>query len=140
MRENTAQNREQFLYDRIYDLVVEQIRAGSLRPGDRLPSLRRMSRQMNVSIATVMQGYTNLEREGFISARPQSGFFVNASGSGAVRLPSATTPRPIVRDIKMSSFVLELLNMSRRPGMAPMGPANPANELLPSARSGTAAK
>ncbi len=126
-----AESREQFLYDRVYDLVVDQIRAGSLRPGDRLPSLRRMSRQLKVSIATVMQGYTNLEREGFISARPQSGFFVNTGRDKSARLPSATSPRAIARDIKLSAFVLELLRTSRRPGTAPLGPANPSNELLP---------
>ncbi len=126
-----AEAREQFLYDQVYDLVVEQIRAGTLRPGDRLPSLRHMSRQLKVSIATVMQGYTNLEREGFISARPQSGFFVNADSTRSAALPSASSPRPVVRDIKLSSMVLDFLRMSRRPGTAPLGPANPANELLP---------
>ncbi len=124
-------SREQFLYDRVYDLVVDQIRAGSLRPGDRLPSLRRMSRQLKVSIATVMQGYTNLEREGFISARPQSGFFVNRGRETSAPLPSATSPKPIVREFKLSALVFELLKMSRRPGTAPLGPANLSNELLP---------
>ncbi len=126
-----AESREQFLYDRVYDLVVDQIRAGSLRSGDRLPSLRRMSRQLKVSIATVMQGYTNLEREGYISARPQSGFFVNPGRGQPDRLPSATSPRAVVRDIKLSGTVLELLRLSRRPGTVPLGPANPANALLP---------
>lgn len=126
-----SRTKEQFLYDHVYDLIVEQIRAGSLRAGDRLPSLRRMSRQLKVSIATVMQGYMNLEREGFISARPQSGFFVNAGRGQSARLPSASSPKAIVRDIKLSSVVLELLRQSRRPGSAPLGPANPASELLP---------
>lgn len=124
-------SKEHFLYDKVRDLVVEQIRAGSLRPGDRLPSLRRMSSQLKVSIATVMQGYDNLEREGFVSARPQSGFFVNSNPVRSVPLPSATSPKPIVRDIKLSGAVLELLRLSRRPGSAPLGPANPAAELLP---------
>ncbi|GJL83243.1 MAG: GntR family transcriptional regulator [marine bacterium B5-7] len=121
----------QFLYDRVYDLIVDQIRAGSLRPGDKLPSLRRMSLQLNVSIATVMQGYVNLEREGFIRSRPQSGFFVNSNHRAAPQLPSATSPKPIVRDIKMTSIVLEMLRLSRQPNSAPMGTANPASSLLP---------
>jgi DNA-binding transcriptional MocR family regulator len=122
---------EQYLYEKVRDLVVEQIQAGSLRPGDRLPSLRRMSGQLKVSIATVMQAYTNLEHEGIVNARPQSGFFVNANPIGSPRLPSATSPRPVVRDIKLSGAVLEMLRVSRRPGSAPLGPANPASELLP---------
>ncbi len=125
------QDSPQFLYHRVYDMVVDQIRAGSLRRGDRLPSLRRMSRQLKMSIATVTQGYVNLERDGYIRARPQSGFFVDADPVGSARLPTPTAPRAVVRDIRVSSLVLELLRLSRRPGAAPLGLANPASDLLP---------
>ena len=122
----------QFLYDQVYDLIRAQIASGSLRPGDKLPSLRGFSRQLKVSIATVMQGYTNLEQEGFITARAQSGFFVSPSVDRTIALPSATSPKPVARDIQLSGVVRDLLKLSRTPGVVPLGLANPGGSLLPS--------
>ena len=39
----------QFLYRQVIDLIAENIASGTLRPGDRLPSLRKMSRSVGVS-------------------------------------------------------------------------------------------
>lgn len=52
------------------------IRSGTLGPGARVPSVRRMSRQRRVSIATVLQAYRLLENRGLIEVRPQSGYYV----------------------------------------------------------------
>jgi DNA-binding transcriptional MocR family regulator len=120
-----------YLYDQVFDLVQGQIETGSLQPGDRLPSLRRMSRQLKVSIATVMQGYTNLEREGLINARAQSGFFVNAAARPDIALPLPTTPKAVARDIQLSALVRQFLELSRAPGIVPLGLANPGTQLLP---------
>src|ERR1700745_4081552 len=49
---------------------------GTFAPGSRIPSVRALSRQLNVSITTVMEAYRVLEDRGIIEARPQSGYFV----------------------------------------------------------------
>ena len=54
----------------IQDLVAQ----GTLRAGHRLPSVRRMALQRDVSISTVIQAYTVLENRSLLEARPQSGF------------------------------------------------------------------
>ena len=46
-----------------------------------------MSRQLSVSHATVLQAYANLEDQGMIRARPQSGFYVHQT-------PVLTAPTP----------------------------------------------
>ena len=71
-----AVNRESddYLYRQVIDLINSNIDAGTLRPGDRLPSLRRMAEQNGVSIPTVRQAYVELERQRKIESRPQSGF------------------------------------------------------------------
>lgn len=65
-----------FLYRQVIDLITENIDSGTLQPGDRLPSLRRMSEQIGVSIPTVRQAYIELERQRRVQSRPQSGFYV----------------------------------------------------------------
>ncbi|MEL7035172.1 MAG: PLP-dependent aminotransferase family protein [Cyanobacteria bacterium J06592_8] len=64
------------LYEQVADRVQSLIEKGTLQPGDRIPSVRRMHKQMNVSISTVLEAYRLLEDRGFIGARPQSGYFV----------------------------------------------------------------
>ena len=50
-----------------------------LAPGDRLPSVRRFAKTMNVSPSTVVEAYARLEAEGIIRARPGSGFYVTGA-------------------------------------------------------------
>jgi DNA-binding transcriptional regulator YhcF (GntR family) len=58
------------LYHRLADHIHELVRAGTLRAGDRVPSVRRLSRQQGVSVSTVLQAYQRLEDIGVIEARP----------------------------------------------------------------------
>jgi DNA-binding transcriptional MocR family regulator len=66
-----------------------QLRTGVLRVGDRLPSVRRLSDEHRVSAATAVGCYVWLERQGYVRARPKSGFFVS-------RTPLADGPEPSV--------------------------------------------
>ncbi|MES1194552.1 MAG: winged helix-turn-helix domain-containing protein, partial [Opitutus sp.] len=64
------------LYAELAASLQSLIEQGTLRPGHRVPSVRRMSLQRGVSIATVLQAYTVLENRGYLEARPQSGYYV----------------------------------------------------------------
>ena len=65
-----------FLYEQLAAELGEAIERGALRPGDRLPSVRRLSEERRVSVATVLQAYMRLENSGLIEVRPKSGHFV----------------------------------------------------------------
>ncbi|ARD44801.1 PLP-dependent aminotransferase family protein [Colwellia sp. PAMC 21821] len=67
-----------FLYQQVIDFVEYQEKIGAIKPGDKLPSLRKLSRQFEISVPTVKQAYLELERQGAISARPQSGYYLKA--------------------------------------------------------------
>ena len=45
------------LYQRIAQQLAEDIRRGVYQPGERVPSVRKLSTQLNVSHATVLQAY-----------------------------------------------------------------------------------
>lgn len=64
------------LYQRIAAHYRSAIQAGSLTPGDRMPSLRVLMQQHDVSLSTAMQLSRHLESEGWLEARPRSGYFV----------------------------------------------------------------
>jgi GntR family transcriptional regulator len=64
----------------LYQQLINQLRAaiarGHLVPGDALPSLRQMSRDLVINPNTVARAYTELEREGVLYSRAGRGVFV----------------------------------------------------------------
>ncbi|WP_313487403.1 aminotransferase-like domain-containing protein [Stutzerimonas kunmingensis] len=118
------------LYQRIAQQLAEDIRRGVYRPGERVPSVRKMSRQLSVSHATVLQAYANLEDQGMIRARPQSGFYV-------LQTPVLTAPTPDIAQVERpklvtrSSIINQVLSESRREGLIPLGAAVPHVDYLP---------
>ena len=76
------------LYHRIANIIHQQIAAKTLKVGDRLPSLRTMQSNYNVSLNTVKQAFLELESKSLIESRPKSGYFVSNSFSGKLAIPS----------------------------------------------------
>jgi DNA-binding transcriptional regulator YhcF (GntR family) len=56
----TATRADDLLYERVSSHIISLIDHGTLRPGDRIPSVRKLSRQLEVSISTVLQAYRQL--------------------------------------------------------------------------------
>ncbi|MGV8333842.1 GntR family transcriptional regulator, partial [Pseudomonas aeruginosa] len=96
------------LYQRIALQLAADIRRGVFQPGERVPSVRKLSTQLNVSHATVLQAYATLEDQGLIRARPQSGFYVHRTP--ALTAPSGNTPS---RRYSASTCVMILLLVTR---------------------------
>jgi DNA-binding transcriptional MocR family regulator len=64
------------LYEQLTAEISRLIDTGTLRPGERVPSVRKLSSQRRTSVSTVMQAYRILESRGVIEARPKSGYYV----------------------------------------------------------------
>jgi GntR family transcriptional regulator len=65
--------------------IREAIARGRLRPEERLPSVRELSRQLVVNPNTIARVYSDLEREGVLTTRPGLGVFVGKPGSDLSR-------------------------------------------------------
>ena len=122
---------DNYLYDQVAELVSGMIDNGTLKAGDRVPSLRKMSKQLQVSVATVMQGYVNLEEAGLIESRPQSGFYVRSRPRVDPAPPKKTNPRALPRPVQFGNTVETIFSLANQPDIVPLGIANPAPELLP---------
>ncbi len=130
MNDITAADKENYLYEQVADQVGSLINSGALGPGDRVPSLRAMSRKFKVSIATVMQAYMQLEGKGLVEARPQSGFFVREPHG----LPQPVHPQPVPRRprrVQFGNTVETIFALANQQDLVPLGVANPASSLLP---------
>ena len=64
------------IYSQIVDGFREQIAAGILQPGDRLPSVRELAAQLSINPNTIQRSYRRLEAEGWIATVPGKGCFV----------------------------------------------------------------
>ncbi|MBR2823304.1 MAG: PLP-dependent aminotransferase family protein [Clostridia bacterium] len=64
------------LYLQVYLRLREEITRGERRPGDKLPGRRQLAREENVSIVTVEHSLELLCQEGYVEARPKSGYYV----------------------------------------------------------------
>ena len=124
------------LYEEVVRLIRELIDCGTLRPGDRVPSVRQLGRQRQVSVSTVLQAYRILESEGSIEARPQSGYFVRPKLWTRPAEPEMSRPAKRPTEVKVSELSLRVMQMmegTRDPDLVKFGAALPSPELLPSA-------
>jgi DNA-binding transcriptional MocR family regulator len=123
------------LYHRLADAVQVLIENGTLRPGHRVPSVRRMSLQREVSVSTVVQAYTVLENRGLIEARPQSGYYVRAQAG--IRAPEPRLARPMAQPstVGVSDLAADFMHFSVDPNYVPFGAACPHYSLFPNKKS-----
>ena len=64
------------LYEQLYRALAAQVRGGGLAAGQKLPGKRSLAAELGVSVNTVDAAYQLLVAEGWLEARPKSGFFV----------------------------------------------------------------
>ena len=119
------------LYNQVALRISELIEHGTLRPGARVPSVRKLSEQEEVSIATVMQAYRILESKGLIEARPQSGYYVKARLWQAPAEPEKSEPPLRATRVNTSELVMRFMQAARNPALVGFGAALPSPLLLP---------
>lgn len=73
------------LYEQIKNQIISQIVSKKLLPGQPLPSIRTLAREIKVSIITVKKSYDILESEGYIETVPSKGSFVSAKNTEKMR-------------------------------------------------------
>lgn len=68
------------IYEQIVSQVIFGVAAGSLRPGELIPSVRDLGERVTVHPNTVARAYQELERQGVVTARRGKGMEVTADG------------------------------------------------------------
>lgn len=70
------------IYVQIMDGLRQQITAGVLRNGDKLPSVRELAMTLSINPNTIHRSYRQLEMEGWIATVPGKGCFICGVPSG----------------------------------------------------------
>jgi DNA-binding transcriptional MocR family regulator len=121
----------ELLYEKLAHELAQAIEHGTLRPGDRLPSVRGLAQQRKVSVATVLQALLRLENDGLLEVRPRSGHFVRAKHHGSLEEPRLPRRQLAPSRVSVSGGVHALMKAMRDPGLVPLGAAQISPELLP---------
>lgn len=122
----------------LYEIVagnLEKLIAGKvLRAGDKVPSVRKLSREQGVSMSTVFQAYYLLENKGLIEARPRSGYYVKNSLRKPLPEPGITLTEYKPSEVSVDSMYSDLSRQARDKDLIDFSVASPSLELLPVAK------
>jgi DNA-binding transcriptional MocR family regulator len=117
------------LYKELAQRYAKAIDSGTLRSGDRLPSVRALCVQERCSVSTVMQAVAQLEALGLVEARPRLGTFVRAHRT--LPAPAPTRPKPSPRAVTHSALIAQVLTLVGDERLVPLGVSGPSPSLLP---------
>ncbi len=120
-----------YLYENLASDLAGLVAKGTLRPGDRLPSVRQLSLQRRVSVATVLQAYLLLENRGLVETRPQSGHYVRVPRATPAPEPRAPRLSSQATRVTVSDLVARVYGAARDPRIVPFGAATISPLLLP---------
>lgn len=73
------------IYEQIVSQIKNMILAGELKPGDALPSMRFLAKELHISVITTKRAYEDLERDGFITTMVGRGSFVAESNTEVLK-------------------------------------------------------
>ncbi|MCB5713050.1 GntR family transcriptional regulator [Lactonifactor longoviformis] len=73
------------IYEQITSQMKQMIMSGELRPGDALPSMRLLAKELRISVITTKRAYEDLERDGFICTQVGKGSYVADTNQDIVR-------------------------------------------------------
>src|SRR5437016_3084263 len=130
----TVARAESPLYLQIAESMTQQVARGALRPGDRVPSLRRLSRQQRVSMSTALQAYLWLESRGYLESRPQSGFYVRTPFAKLIPEPQCEKWKCAPAAAGSDAVLAELVASFGDPTIIQFGASGASPELFPCRR------
>ena len=89
-------------YHEFADQIVAEIRAGKLRPGDKLPPQRDFAHSRGIAVSTAQRVYAELSRRGVVSGEVGRGTFVRLAGPAGRMTPALAEPTSLRIDLDLN--------------------------------------
>jgi len=122
------------LYLEVSDRIEKLIEKRALKVGDKLLSVRALSKEQGISLSTAFQAYYHLESKGLIEARPQSGYYVRYSPQHMLNIPMVAKPADEVVPVSIDDMISSVYKDLRSDKLLNFSIGAPSNELLPAAK------
>lgn len=98
------------IYMQIKEQVIDQIINEELKPGEMLPSIRVLAKELRISVITTKRAYEELEKDGLIYTIPGKGSFVAGFDEGRLR---ESKEQLVEEKLKEALSTAELLGVGR---------------------------
>jgi DNA-binding transcriptional MocR family regulator len=125
---------QEHLYIEVADRIEQLISKKSLKVGDRLLSVRSLSKEQGISLSTAFQAYYHLESKGLIEARPQSGYYIKYSPKHALQVPLCCEPTDEVVPVSLDDMISSVYRDLRSEKLINFTMGAPSVKLLPAAK------
>jgi DNA-binding transcriptional MocR family regulator len=129
-----TKGKNEHLYLNIADDIERQIMDKVLNIGDKLPSVRLLSKAHEVSVSTALQAYYHLEGKGLIESRPQSGYYVRFNPARFPQKIEKSNPALTVKNKSVEAIISEVYDDFNTESVLRFSLGVPAPELLPLAK------
>lgn len=126
--------RSEHKYIDVSDRIEKLIENGVLKVGDKLLSVRALSKEQGISLSTAFQSYYHLESKGLIEARPQSGYYVKFSREHVLDLPKAGDPPDDAVPVSIDEMISSVYHDLNSEKLIHFSLGVPSIELLPAAK------
>jgi DNA-binding transcriptional MocR family regulator len=124
--------------DHKYIDVAERIETlianGVLKVGDKLLSVRALSKEQGISLSTAFQSYYHLESKGLIEARPQSGYYVKYSHKHILDIPNCCEPLDDAVPVSVDEMINSVYHDLNNEKLIHFSLGVPSITLLPAAK------
>jgi GntR family transcriptional regulator len=96
------------LYMQIESQVRHAVASGVLRPGDALPSVRKLATDLGINPNTIARAYQNLERDGIVRTVQGGGTYVADHVPGLLKSERIRRLRPLARQLAVEAAQLRV--------------------------------
>jgi len=121
---------DQPLYESLAHQLKQQIQNQVWKTSEKLPSIRSTCQTSGLSLMTVLQAYQLLESQGWVYAKPKSGYFVLPQ---LLKLQEPTTlaVKPQTSTVDINDLLFDVLQNTKDSHLLPLGSAFPDPQLFP---------
>ncbi len=122
------------LYQEVAERIERLIEKKSLKVGDKLLSVRALSKEQGISLSTAFQAYYHLESKGLIEARPQSGYYIKFSPRHTLEVPTCSEPIDEAVPVSLDDMISSVYHDLRSDKLINFSLGAPSFKLLPAAK------
>ncbi|MDH6253744.1 DNA-binding transcriptional MocR family regulator [Chryseobacterium sp. H1D6B] len=125
---------KEFLYTEITNGIASQIRGGALKAGDKLPSVRTLCQEHQISMNTAKRVFLELESQSLVESKPQSGYFVSKLLSVKLPLSEVSRPSLIANNNEPDELISKVYENMGKKDITFFSIGIPSGDLLPQAK------
>lgn len=119
-----------YKFEAFTTVIEKNIREGIFKPGHKLPSVREIKEQYQISISTIQNGYEHLIINGLVESVPKSGYYVSNRRETA-HAHVKTKQRPIARDATFKNHLALTTSLRQGRKISEFNVAAPGDLLMP---------